>query len=317
MRALVLGASGAVGRVATAELRRSGHDVTPASRSTTRGLAIDIRSQSGLRSLEIAMAGHDVLVNASGIESPALARFDALVEVSATAAYLDDLGHRIAPSARAVLGAGLAPGLSTLMISALTTRPGDEIDLGVLLGTGEHHGSAATAWTSALVGTQVHCPPDHGVAWNFREHRHLAGPGGERRRYLRADFPDHVLIGRDKGLVIRSYLALSSRIATRALELVAHAPRTRGLITRSPHIGSDAWHLIAIYRRTGEAISAEGVGQSLATGIVTALAAERLVEMDTPAAVWMAELATLSEALGRIDAGARQLAGRGDPNCVA
>ena len=40
----------------------------------------------------------------------------------------------------------------------------------------------------ALVGTQVHCPPDHGVAWNFREHRHLAGPGGERRRYLRADF---------------------------------------------------------------------------------------------------------------------------------
>ena len=198
MRALVLGASGAVGRVATAELRRSGHDVTPASRSTTRGLAIDIRSQSGLRSLEIAMAGHDVLVNASGIESPALARFDALVEVSATAAYLDDLGHRIAPSARAVLGAGLAPGLSTLMISALTTRPGDEIDLGVLLGTGEHHGAAATAWTSALVGTQVHCPPDHGVAWNFREHRHLAGPGGERRRHLRADFPDHVLIGRER-----------------------------------------------------------------------------------------------------------------------
>lgn len=52
----------------------------------------------------------------------------------------------------------------------------------------------------------------------------------------------------------------------------------------------------------------KGVGQSLVTGIVTALAAERLVEMDMPAAVSMAELATLSEALGRIDAGARQLA---------
>ncbi len=310
MRALVLGASGAVGRVLTAELRRSGHDVTPASRSSTRGLAIDIRSRSGLRSLEMAMADHDVLVNASGIECPSLADFDALVEVSATAAYLDDLGHRVRPGARALLGAGLAPGLSTLMISALTTRPGDEIDLGVLLGTGEHHGAAATAWTAGLVGTRVHCPPDLRETWNFREHRHLEGPGGKRRRYLRADFPDHVLIGRQRGLAVRSYLALSGRIATRALELVAHAPRTRGLITRSPHIGPDAWHLIAMNRRTDEAISAEGVGQSLATGTLTALAAERLVAAETPGAISMAELVTLSEALERIAAGGGRSASR-------
>jgi hypothetical protein len=292
-----------VGRVVTGELERAGHAVTPAGRTVgARGLAVDLTSDSGLRSLEAVMTDHDVLVNCSGIENPAVAEAGPLVEVSATSAYLEALAERVPAGMGAVTGAGLTPGLSTLLIAALDTSPGDEVDLGLMLGAGEEHGAAAVAWTAGLLGRPVHSPPEGGTVQNLREHRRLREPDGRHRRYLRADFPDHVLIGRDLGLVVRSYLTLTSRIATAALGIAAHVPSAAGLVTRTPHVGSDAWHLVALNRRTGQARTAAGAGQSAATGVLTALAAERLVEAHPTGPLSMVDLVSLPEALDRLTA---------------
>lgn len=301
MRALVLGARGAVGRVVAGELRRAGHTVTSASRTGVDGPAIDLTREDGLRSLNAAMTEHDVLVNASGIENPAIAESGPLVEVSATSAYLDALAERSPVGVGAVLGAGLAPGLSTILVAEVIARPGDEIDLGIMLGTGEQHGTAAVEWTAGLLGAPVYSPPEGGTVVNFRERRRLEGPDGRRRTYLRADFPDHVLVSRDRRIVVRSYLTLTSRLATGALSLAARVPASGRLVTRSPHVGSDAWHLVAINRRTGQVRSAEGAGQSVTTGLLTALAAERLVDVRPVGPVSMAELVTLPEALDRLN----------------
>jgi hypothetical protein len=92
-----------------------------------------------------------------------------------------------------VLGAGLAPGLSTVLVSTVRSRPDDALDVTIMVGSGDKHGVAAMAWIARLVGTEIADSCDVGGARNFREHRWFGEPGG-RRRYLRADFPDHTLV---------------------------------------------------------------------------------------------------------------------------
>jgi hypothetical protein len=191
MRMLLLGARGAVGRVVRRELESRGHTVTSASRSEVDGARLDLRGD--LRELPGLAAGHDAVINASGIERADLA--------------------------------------------------------------------AAVAWTAGLVGVDLHHPPEDVQVRNLREGVRVPGPGGRTRRYLRADFPDHVLLGRR----VHTYLTLGSAPMTAALGMVGRMPALRGLLTSAPHLGTDAWHVIARNRRTGERLHAEGRGQSEAT----------------------------------------------------
>lgn len=286
----------------TTQLCQAGHSVTTASRSGNADLILDIRASSGLHTIRRVMHEHDVLINASGVEELSLAEFDSLIEVSATGSYLEQLAQNMRPGARAVLGAGLAPGLSTLLISALDYRPGDEIDVGIVLGLGDRHGAAAVAWTAGLLGRRLHQPPESRPILNFREHRRLPAPGGGSRRFLRADFPDHVLIGNRRGLTVRSYLALSSRLATWALNAASYSTGLGDLVARTPHVGSTTWQVIAINRTTSEAIAVEGAGQSAATGVLTAAAGERLAETGGQAVCSMDGIITLPDAVYRIGA---------------
>ncbi|MFF2054017.1 hypothetical protein ACFVU2_20600 [Leifsonia sp. NPDC058194] len=306
INALILGARGAVGRVIADDLRRQGHRVTPAGRRMTPGgLQLDLAAPGGADALAAAAADHDVVVNASGVEDPALATLvgaTPLVDISATGSYLDALADTARdtpsttgrPAATIVLGAGLVPGLSTLLIADLEPRAGDQIDLAVVLGSGEQHGPAAVEWTAGLAGRDLHSPPETTVVRNLRERRRLAGPHGERA-YLRADFPDHVLVGRPGDFAVRSYLALTSPLATAALGLVGRFPPLRGLISRAPHLGGDGWSLAAIDRRTGETRSARGAGQSRATGLLAARAALAAAASPSRGPVPMSALLTLDD----------------------
>jgi hypothetical protein len=300
MNALVLGARGAVGRVVVDELRRRGHHATPAGRAGTEVL-VDLASPEDWSTLATAARSYDVVVNASGIEDARLADVapTPLVDVSASAAHLDQLADRTPASGAVVLGAGLAPGLSTVLLASLGAEPGADLDLGVLLGTGERHGAAAVAWTQGLVGTDLHDPPEPYAVRNLLERRALAGPSGRRRTYLRADFPDHALLGPRDGVVVRSHLAVGGPATTAALALVARVPSLRGMLARTPHVGSDAWHLVARDRHTGRRAWATGRNQSLATGVLTALAAERVVEAG-PGRWTTADLTTPDEAHARL-----------------
>ncbi|WP_156762121.1 NAD-dependent epimerase/dehydratase family protein [Microbacterium karelineae] len=298
MRALVLGARGAVGRIVVRELERRGHEVTSAGRGERSDVRIDLATAGGLESLRSTMRTRDVVVNASGVEDPRLATVGPLVEISATSAYLQALA---AVEAHGIVrGAGLAPGLSTILATRVAAA-GDDVDLGIMLGSGERHGAAAVAWTAGLIGTDVHAPPEGRRVRNLRASRILAGPHG-RRRYLRADFPDHVLVGPPTGARVRSHLAVTSRIATLALGAAGRFPALRGIVERAPHLGSDEWGIVARNRRTGQVAAASGYGQSVATGALAALAAERIVETGARGPVSFADIASEGEALERIAA---------------
>ncbi|GFZ93875.1 saccharopine dehydrogenase [Nesterenkonia alkaliphila] len=275
MKALVIGATGAVGSTTVSILRGWGHQVTPAGRqSTHNGVVLDVGAPD-LQQLELLAEHHDVIINASGVENESLGRSvgqAVLIDISATGAYLAALAEN-APTAAMVLGVGLVPGLSTVLASELRTSAGDALDVAVMLGSGEKHGSAAKAWTIGLVGSEITDTADAGTVYNFRERRWFASSSGKRHLYLRAGFPDHDLLGAERGVKIRSWLALSDQTSTRALWLISRFPRLRGLIDKVPEFGSQDWAVTVVNRRTGETRRATGTGQSRATGHITALAA--------------------------------------------
>lgn len=303
MRTLVLGARGAVGRATVAELRRRGHSVLPAARTAPPGgEAVNLSIAAGWPVLrELAMTV-DVIVNASSVEDVRIATHvgtTPVVDVSATGPYLHAVAENAPNGLGILLGAGLVPGLSTTMIDALATRRGDEIDVAVMLGAGEAHGSAAVEWTTRLIGTQVQSAPERVPVPNLHGRIRISDDRG-RRSYLRADFPDHTLIGRPRGLAVRTFLALSSPLATGALAVVARMPRLRGALARAPHMGSHQWRLHVTNRRTQQSLSAAGIGQSDATGRLTALAAERMATETPRAAISMDRLITWSEAIAHL-----------------
>lgn len=304
MKALVLGARGAVGRVIAAELRGAGHTVTPAGRSgLSSGVRVDLTARDGLAVLQDLADDHDVVINASGVENARIVTAvsgSMLVDISATGSYLDALRRGVPRGTGVVLGAGLVPGLSTVLLAALGGMPGDDLDLAVVLGGGETHGAAAVEWTANLAGRELYRPPEGGVVLNFRDDRRLPGAFGVRK-HLRADFPDHLLIGATRGFSVRTYLATDSRIATTALGLVGRFPRLRRLVARAPHLGGERWSLTALNRRNGRVISARGTGQSSATGVITARMADLAGRLRPNGPMTGADLLTLD--------GARELPG--------
>lgn len=299
MRFLVIGARGAVGRTASDVLEAAGHRVTPAGRSAPPGgIAVDLSADAGRTALREAVSDHDVVINASGIEDPRIAGLlgdTALVDASATAEYLAQLSAAAEDTgASIVLGAGLAPGLSTLLVAEVASEPGDDVDLAIVLGGGETHGAAAVEWTAALAGREVWDAPEDSAVFNLRQRRRLPTASGERS-CLRADFPDDLLIGRARGVAVRSFLATDSALTTAALRLVGSFPSLSRLVSRAPHLGSDQWSLTAVNRRTREAVTATGEGQSRTTGEFVALAAVMAGRTQASGAVTSADLFTLDD----------------------
>ncbi len=298
MRALVIGASGAVGTSIAELLEIAGHEVTRAARRRhPDAVTVDLRGD--VRGFAQLAPHHHVVINASGVENPDMAMHlggATLVDISATGSYLAAL-RRAADStgASVVVGAGLVPGLSTALVGELEAKPGDEIDVAIMLGSGEKHGAAAVAWTKSLAGSEIASRPETKAISNFRERRTLLGGDGKQRRYLRADFPDHTLLGAAGRYAVRSYLALSSRPLTRALAVVGAIPQLSSVISAAPALGDDSWALAAINRRTGERRTASGRNQSRATAELTALLAERSAVAGMHGCVTAHDLATSEE----------------------
>lgn len=294
MIALVLGGRGAVGAAATAALRAHGHVVRRAGRRPGEDdddIVIDASTSAGRSRLAEAARRVDVVLDASGLELPgvqAAVGTTPLVDVSATASHLERLAAGVSAGGTVLLGAGIAPGVSTVLVHALDPAVGDDIDVAVMLGAGEAHGAAAVEWTARLAGATIHAAPEMHPVINLRSRRSLRDVRGSTRSYLRADFPDDLLIGRPSGAAVRSWLALDGRVATAALGLVGALPAVAPLLSRAPHIGSDSWSVMAVHRSSGRVRAVSGRGQSAATGRIAALAAERLVEGGLRGAMTMA-----------------------------
>ncbi|MCD2498485.1 hypothetical protein [Microbacterium nymphoidis] len=232
----------------------------------------------------------DIVLDLSGLEVEDIQQavgLTPLVDVSASSAHLGRLSASVPHGGSVLLGAGIAPGASTVLVRALDPQPGDEIDVAVMLGAGESHGAAALRWTAGLVGAPLYAAPEAHAILNFRSSRRLSTATGSTRTHLRADFPDDFLVGRPSGVEVRSWLALDSRTATLALRLLGTAPSLAPLLNRAPHIGGERWSVTAVHRRTGRKLGVSGIGQSVATGRLAALAAERIVLTNVRGALTM------------------------------
>ncbi|MFJ6418611.1 hypothetical protein [Paeniglutamicibacter sp. NPDC091659] len=296
MKALLLGANGAVGGHIRTALLGAGYQVTAAGRRAPQnGLSIDV-SGSDLGDLTAAAREHDVTINASGVENPNLGQAvgaGTLVDISASSKYLKQL-RTAAPGTSMILGVGLAPGLSTMLVASLDYIPGDDIDVALMLGAGEKHGPAAVEWTQRLIGAPIEDPPEAHRVMNFREVSSFKD-ADQIRRYLRADFPDHHLLGNDRGIQVRNYFALGSPAATHALALVARIPMTRRLVSAVPPFGSERWSLVVRNRRTGQTREASGNNQSRATGVLTARAVQEMFARGATGTVSMSDLLEIDD----------------------
>ncbi|WP_067853299.1 NAD-dependent epimerase/dehydratase family protein [Nocardia shimofusensis] len=290
MSVLVLGGYGAVGAHLVQLLRAHDIPVLAAGRDAARAdRVVDVTMPD---SVETALAGVSIVVNCAGVENVRLAEACArrgivFIEISATSAYVRALEHVEGP---VVLGVGLAPGLTTLLaVDALASHPGP-VDIMIGLGSGEHHGPAATAWTYGLLG-QRFADPDGTDVRNFTTPARFTIP--EQAGYkpfpaLRADFADQHRLTREFAVPVRTYLRLDSRLATVGLAALTWAPALRPLAPR--HMpGSDRWVVLA-RAADGPVRWATGRGQSLATAAVAAATIRELMRRRITAPTWIHEL---------------------------
>ncbi|PYE19191.1 NAD-dependent epimerase/dehydratase family protein [Williamsia limnetica] len=276
MKVAVLGANGAVGARIVTTLSGRGHDVVRVGRRAAADDRLVYLGAADKSEYVSAIADVDTVINASGLEDPALAQQAGtarFVDISATAGYLEKI--IAAPAAGGVLAfVGLAPGLTTLMAGELPAESGDHIDVALTLGTGERHGRAAVEWTAGLLGTKFPDGASNAMIRNLTRPRTIEGPPGSRKRFVRADFPDHLVAGED-GRLIENYLALSSAVATWSLRAASLLPAVGGPMLRRLHLpGTDEWSVLIRNRTTGRWSHTSGHNQSEATATMTVAAVE-------------------------------------------
>ena len=280
-KTLILGGYGAVGREAAAALVAH-TTVIVAGRRPERARPVpgppSIRVDlTDLRQVEAALDDVDAVLMCVEIDNARIARacLDrgiGYVDVSATPSVLrqiEDVGTH--GGATAVLSVGIAPGVSNVLARYVSERaPGAPVRIGVLLGSGERHGTAAIGWIVDGLGRErgsweTTFPPPYG-----------------RRTVYRFPFSDqHTLDLPD----VRTGLALDSRPATAmlgatnrpAVARFLRRPAVRGLTDRifgGLRLGGDGF---AVTAEAGDVRACfTGRRQTRATGLVAAHVIRRL-----------------------------------------
>ncbi len=334
-RALVLGGYGAVGSTVTEALSSwfPGR-VVPAGRDGVRarqlgGVRVDVGDSAGFRRVLDELGDVSVVVLCvepadTGLARICLERGIHLVDVGATRRLLEgvaDLQDLAAGAgATAVLSVGVAPGLSNLLARRVNEAVGgaELIDLTVLLGSGERHGTDAVKWTVAGLGEPVTASP-----------RRVSLPGHGNRTAHPFPFSDQYTLRRTLGVPeVTTRLCLDSRPLTAALFALRRTGLLRGpgrarqqqLLTSAfsrVHLGGDGFAVRADARRGTRhaALALTGYGQSRATGLVAAHVVRALLTKALPTGVHhleqLAALADLPEQLASHGVSVQRLRGSG------
>lgn len=280
LRVLALGGYGAAGSFAVEQLRSRGHAVTTAGRDADRAdLVLDL---ADLADVSRASATVDVVLNTSGREDPrivaaATSAGAAVVDISATATYLAGI-EALDLAAPVALSVGIAPGITNLLAHAAAAQTDLPLDVAIVLGAGEHHGAAGSAWVYGMLGRSFQDPSTGTPVRSYTRPATFDLPSGRRRLY-RTDFSDQTTLTAELGRPVRSYFGLDSRLATTSLAALTWVPGARHLPTGIPMPGGERWYLQV---RDAERVhgTATGVGQSRATGLVAALAVEHVRSAD-------------------------------------
>ncbi|MEU9378807.1 saccharopine dehydrogenase NADP-binding domain-containing protein [Streptomyces sp. NPDC048255] len=315
-RILVVGGYGAVGATVTSTLAEwfpgrvvpSGRDEMKARR--LGGVRVDVGDPAGLRRVLDELGDVSAVVLCVEPEDAAVARICLergihLVDVGATHRLLEEVtdlhGPAAAAGATAVLSVGVAPGLTNLLARRVNDAVGgaERIDLTVLLGAGERHGTDAVRWTVAGLSTPGAARPQR-----------LPLPGFGVRTAHPFPFSDQYTLRRTLGVPeVTTRLCLDSRPLTAALFALRRAGLLRGadgarqqqLLTSAfshVHLGGDRFAVRAdAYRGDQHAtLALTGEGQSRTTGLVAAHVARALLTQGAPAGVHHVEqLTTLAD----------------------
>jgi hypothetical protein len=293
-RVLILGGYGAVGREVAAALVDDTEVVVAGRHADTvpsvPGAAMRRVDGADPASVVEALDGVDVVVMCAEVANVQIARLtlergidyldvSASYDVLAEIERLDDVAR--AHDATAVLSVGLAPGITNLLACHISGRSDvQQIEVGVLLGSGEHHGAAAVEWTLDGLGQLD-------GSWTME----FPAPHG-RRTVHRFPFSDQHTLASTLGVTARTGLALDSRLTTALLAAAGRPsiarflrrPRIRSALLAAMtkvHVGGDDFAVVA---RSGSVqASFTGRRQSRATGLVTAQLVRRLP--DLPAGV--------------------------------
>jgi saccharopine dehydrogenase-like NADP-dependent oxidoreductase len=275
MKVLVLGGYGAVGARIVSELRERGVTALSAGRDPARAEVV-------LGSFD-SLPEVDVVVNAAGVEDVALAEAvtrqgAAFVDITATSSYIAAL-ERVTFPRPVLLSVGLAPGLTNLLAAEVNeVSPGQQIDIAIVLGAGEKHGAAATAWSYGLLGQTFRDPATGQRIRNYTRPDRFDLPGFGRRRLYRTDFSDQHTLTRDLGVPVRTYFGVDSKSATMAFAALTYVPGSSKM--PQAHVpGSDAW-LVLARSADGTARWLTGNIQSQATAVTAAIAARVVTTLD-------------------------------------
>ncbi len=330
---LVTGGAGAVGRRLSRQLAGvfpgsvvvAGRDPERARRVAqsigkgARALALDVRDEEAVnRALESARA----VVNCVPLREPyallrsAILHGVAYTDITPQAIWMTALS--LAPvaarsGARVVLGAGLAPGASSVMARALVERLGaaDSIDVALLFDLGDEFGDAALDTligmsARKLSGTREGRPYEF---LPFVEARKIDfGPPFGTRRAYRSPFTDQLWFGRTLGArSAATWLALEPTLAGRLLHGFARLRLARALerpsrrraairviraATRALRIRGDDIALVVEVRGSGGTgrLALAGHCEPEAAAIATSLVARALLgEQPIAAGVWFPE----------------------------
>lgn len=260
MRVAVLGAYGAVGHRILEQASARGHKTTAVGRDPHRLARIPAAERrivqlDDLGSMVDIAAANDIVVNATGVESPRLAGMitdagAAFLDISAEGSYLDRLA-RLSPRRPIAAGAGLAPGLTNLLAASV---PGaGPLHIGIIGGAGERHGRGGRVWIWQTAGRRV---TSGGMPERvFRVSRHFDVPGFGRRTLLRAAFGEQDQLAGDLHRPVSTWLGLDPAWATATLRLAGAHP---GLAPHLDRLSGPFAAALGSHDRWGIVVAEEG-----------------------------------------------------------
>lgn len=212
----------------------------------------------------------------------------------------------------AVLSVGLSPGLTNLLARYAQTQFDtlNRIDIQILLGMGEAHGSAATRWTVqnlnadyTVIENRVPRPVS-----SFAEHGTAHFPDGlGKRKVYRFNFSDQHVIARTLNIPsVSTWITFDPASTATLMAFLRRTGLSKLLrykwledmtvkLSRSFHYGSDKFVLQV--EASGEkngcfqthTAAIIGNGQSRATGLATAQVVERVLSEDIPVGIFHSE----------------------------
>lgn len=222
---LVVGGYGAVGQALCRDLAAHGFLPVVAGRNPEKGAALAHSLATSIRRLDVddpsswasALEGIDVVVmSVDQAGTDFVAHLFELglhyIDLTATDSFFLALQSLPGPvRSSALLSVGLAPGLTNMLAAALANafdRP-TRIDIGLLFGLGDHHGSAGLDWMAAQIFDPAR-PRD-------RRHIDFGRPWGPRSAHVVGFSDQHALARSLPSTLVTTRVAFDSRLATAAL----------------------------------------------------------------------------------------------------